>query len=179
MPLPAPSIALLTPTTIKRPFNFIRAMKKVCFYQYTPLTPLTQREKPSPRVVPHPRVASQPRIAAPDKIVDHRTISLQPISDLVAYRRTYPSKFLEKWGNSEVLHLIQALTVLYIDSGKSLEHHQLWRHPNLGPTWTTFYVNKLCHLCQGIGNRPEKTTQCIDRDGRVYSHKMWSMLVLS
>jgi hypothetical protein len=46
------------------------------------------------------------------------------------------------------------MPVLDQDTGQSLEHKQLRRHPKHKATWDTSYANELCRLCQGIGNHP-------------------------
>ena len=47
-----------------------------------------------------------------------------------------------------------ALPVLDHDTGKTLEHRQLRRHPKYKETWDTSYANELGRLCQGIGSKP-------------------------
>jgi hypothetical protein len=49
-----------------------------------------------------------------------------------------------------------AMPVLDQDTGQSLEHKQLCRHPKHKATWDTSYANELGRLCQGIGRH---TTQ--------------------
>eukprot|EP00804_Cyclotella_cryptica_P003592 CCRYP_002190-RA/>CCRYP_002190-RA protein AED:0.27 eAED:0.27 QI:0/0/0/1/0/0.5/2/0/535 len=44
-----------------------------------------------------------------------------------------------------------AMPVLDQDTGQSLEHKQLRRHPKRKATWDTSYANELGRLCQGIG----------------------------
>eukprot|EP00804_Cyclotella_cryptica_P019682 CCRYP_016440-RA/>CCRYP_016440-RA protein AED:0.38 eAED:0.38 QI:0/0/0/1/0/0/2/0/266 len=41
------------------------------------------------------------------------------------------------------------------DTGQSLEHKQLRRHPKHKATWDTSYANELGGLCQGIGKHTE------------------------
>ena len=47
-----------------------------------------------------------------------------------------------------------ALLVLDHDTGKTLEHRQLRKHPDYKETWDQSYANKLGQLCQGIGIKP-------------------------
>ena len=47
-----------------------------------------------------------------------------------------------------------ALPVLDHDTGKTLEHRQLRRHPKYKEIWDTSYANELGRLCQGIGSKP-------------------------
>ena len=47
-----------------------------------------------------------------------------------------------------------ALSVLDPETGQSLEHCALRRHPRLGPDWNTSYSNELGRLCQGISVNP-------------------------
>ena len=83
-----------------------------------------------------------------DEPVAHRTRSR--ISALSASSRTFPREFIEQWATSEVLHGNQweplALSVLDAESGKSLEHRALRRHPRLDDTWNASYSNEMGRL---------------------------------
>ena len=57
-----------------------------------------------------------------------------------------------------MLHSV-AHSVLDLETGKSLEHHARYRHPNLGYTWSTSYSNKPIYLYQGIGADPVNPTK--------------------
>ena len=46
------------------------------------------------------------------------------------------------------------MPVLDQDTGQSLKHRQLQRHPKYKDTWDTSYANELGRLCQGIGKDP-------------------------
>ena len=80
----------------------------------------------------------------------HRTRSRLKLSPLAAVSRTFPSEFIKGWAASEVLHGNQwsplALSVLDPDTGQSLEHCVLHRHPQLGPDWNTSSSNELGRL---------------------------------
>ena len=52
-----------------------------------------------------------------------------------------------------------ASPVLDHDTGKSLEHRQLRRHPKYKDVWDTSYANELGRLCQGIGTNPDKPSE--------------------
>ena len=52
-----------------------------------------------------------------------------------------------------------ALSVLDPETGQSLEHRALHRHPRLGPNWNTSYSNELGRLCQGIGINPSEPSK--------------------
>ena len=73
--------------------------------------------------------------------VAHRTRARLKLSPLAAASRTFPSEFIKGWAASEVLHGNQwsplALSVLDPETGQSLEHRALLRHPRLGPNWNT------------------------------------------
>ena len=79
-------------------------------------------------------------------------------SSVATASRTSPSEFIKTWAASAVLHGNQwsplALSVLDPETGQSLEHRALRRHPRLGPDWNTSYSNELGRLCQGIGTNP-------------------------
>ncbi len=47
-----------------------------------------------------------------------------------------------------------ACPVLDHDTGVTLEHRQLRRHPKYKDTWDTSYANEIGRLCQGIGKHP-------------------------
>eukprot|EP00804_Cyclotella_cryptica_P003563 CCRYP_002179-RA/>CCRYP_002179-RA protein AED:0.44 eAED:0.44 QI:0/-1/0/1/-1/1/1/0/111 len=47
-----------------------------------------------------------------------------------------------------------AMPVLDQDTGQTLEHRQLCRHPKHKATWDTSYSNELGRLCQGINTHP-------------------------
>ena len=88
----------------------------------------------------------------------HRKRTRLKLSPLAATSRTFPSEFIKGWSASEVLHGNQwsplALSVLDPETGQSLEHRALSRHPRLGPDWNTSYSIELGRLCQGISVNP-------------------------
>ena len=67
--------------------------------------------------------------------------------------RAFPAKFSIRCVASEVLHGA-ALYVLEVETGKSLKHNVLCRHPCIGSARGTSYRIKLGCLCQGIGADP-------------------------
>ena len=90
--------------------------------------------------------------------VAHRTRASLKLSPLATAIRTFPSKFIKTLAASAVLHGNQwsplALSVLDPETGQSLEHRALRRHPCLGPKWNTSYSNELGRLLQGIDTNP-------------------------
>jgi hypothetical protein len=52
-----------------------------------------------------------------------------------------------------------ALPVLDQDTGQTLEHRQLRRHPKYKDVWDTSYADELGRLCQGIGQHPTRPSQ--------------------
>ena len=98
----------------------------------------------------------------------HRTPARLKLSPLAAASSTFPSKFIENWAASEVLHGNQwsplSLSVLDPETGQSLEHRALRRHPQLGPDWNTSYSNELGRLCQGIGVGPADSASLDEAD---------------
>ena len=110
----------------------------------------------SPRVH-HPLPASMITFE-PQTPIAHRTRSCLKVSPLAASSQTFPSKFLQWWDASEVLHGNQwsplALDVLDPDTFQSLEHCVFCRHPLMGPDWNTSYYNNLGCICQFIGVNP-------------------------
>ena len=90
--------------------------------------------------------------------VAHRTCARLKLSPLATASRTSPSEFIKTWAASAVLYGNQwsplALSILDPETGQSLEHRVLRRHPRLGPDWNTSYSNELGRLCQGIGVDP-------------------------
>ena len=109
----------------------------------------------SPRVHTSPNMPIKVDEPAP---VAHRTRTRLKMSPLATASRTSPSKFIKIWAASAVLHGNQwsplVLFVLDPETGQSLEHRALRRHPRLGPDWNTSYSNELGRLCQGIGVNP-------------------------
>ena len=116
---------------------------------------------PPLEVVPPPMVAPPTSLPVPNKTVAHCTRLRHSISALSSSIHVYPSKFLNKWALSRVLHPNLDLAILDADSVNSLYRRQLQTQPRLIPTWNTSYANKLGRLCQGIGTSPEKTIQRI------------------
>ena len=96
-----------------------------------------------PRVVP---------IDVPPPLVAHRTRSCK-ISPVAASARIFPFEFISRWAVSKVLHG-SSLSVLDVETGKSLEHRVLRWHPHLSSAWGTAHSNELGCLCQGIGTDP-------------------------
>jgi hypothetical protein len=183
-PKPSPTVPVPAAPPAKRsqPARSIRDIlfrrTKPSFADLHPRIPITRPRAPPPRVrIQPPRVAPvgqgdepiayRTRSSAPpprvvpidvaDPPVAHRTRSRQ-ISPVAAAARTFPSEFISRWAASAVLH-DTALSVLDVDTGKSLEHRALRRHPRLGPAWGTSYSNELGRLCQGIGVDPDDPTK--------------------
>lgn len=119
-----------------------------------PAPPLQQ---PSPPRVPTPEpVASRtrsrqqvpPRRRPHDQPIAHRTRARQAlVSPVRAASRKYPLAFLAEW----------ALPVLDKETGHTLEHRQLRRHPKYKHIWDTSYANELGRLCQGVGKGDQGT----------------------
>ena len=113
------------------------------------------RVRRSPRVHTSPNAPITVDDPAP---VANRTRARLKLSPLATASRTFPSKFIKTWAASAFLHGNQwsppALSVLDPETGQSLEHRALRRHPLLGPDWNTSYSNELGRLCQGIGVDP-------------------------
>ena len=116
-------------------------------YPQDPPPPLRQ----SPRVHTFPDAPIKVDEPAP---VAHRTRACLKLSPLAAASSTFPSEFIKIWSASEVLHGNQwsplAISVLDPETGQSLEHRALRRHPRLGPNWNTSYSNEVGRLCQAL-----------------------------
>ena len=97
----------------------------------------------SPRVHTSPNMPIKVDEPAP---VAHRTRTRLKMSPLATASRTSPSKFIKIWAASAVLHGNQwsplVLFVLDPETGQSLEHRAIRRHPRLGPDWNTSYSNE-------------------------------------
>ena len=126
------------------------SIRDTLFRQKLPNIAELHPKYPSPPLRRSPRVHTSPD--APIKVdepapVAHRTRARLKLSPLSAASRTFPSEFIKGWAASEVLHGNQwyplTLSVLDPETGQSLEHRALRRHPRMGPDWNTYYSNKL------------------------------------
>ena len=71
--------------------------------------------------------------------------------------RLYPQATIDAW--CELALPAIAAPVLDHDTGDTLEHRQLRRHPKYKDVWNTSYANELGRLCQGVGQHPLDATK--------------------
>ena len=141
----------------------------------------TTLKKPEPTAAPPSPPPTPPRVSAATLLTDApipwRTVPTRatarvthPVADLPVASRTRQAlrsattnafaAFAEDEPNDTAIlptspaTTPMAMPVLDHDTGKTLEHRQLRRHPKYKDIWDASYSNELGRLCQGIGTNP-------------------------
>ena len=116
----------------------------------TPTSPLTTDE-PGWQIVPT-RTHTPPRATVSHPVASRTRSRLQATT--TPSSNAFSVLTCDVEDNEDDAPTPVAMPVLDQDTGQSLEHRQLRRHPKYKDTWDTSYANELGRLCQGIGKDP-------------------------
>jgi hypothetical protein len=107
----------------------------------------------------------QQRLPSPPQTepIAARTRSSKPITDtnyfalLAETGDNEPQSYNDEQASNDTTSM--AFPVLDPETGTTLEHKQLWRHPKYKHIWDTLYADELGRLCQGVGKDKKDPTK--------------------